>query len=820
MHYFRFTLLLLLAVSANAQEKPLTVGYKSAAGTFSLVVPGKTTSIIYDSLDAEVTGIAATALKADLELLTGTEAIIMHHPHPNHIPIIIGTLGQSELITGLAKAGKINTAEVAGKWETFSLSIVNQPVKGVSKALVIFGSDPRGTAFGVFELSRLIGVSPLNWWADVIPGKRDAIYLSGTKSLVGPPSVQYRGIFINDEDWGLQPWAAKHMDTDVKDIGPRTYEKVFELMLRLKANYIWPAMHPCTKAFWYYPENPVLARKYQIVLGATHCEPLLRNNVDEWDHNFEKEYGKKPGEWRYDKNKEEIDRYWNDRVLQSVNNPAVYTVGMRGIHDGSMPGPPDKEAKKTLLEQVIVNQRSMLSKGLNKPAPEVPQIFCPYKEVLDLYRLGMQLPEDITIAWADDNYGYVRQLSNPQEQTRSGGSGVYYHFSYWGKPEDYLWLSTISPMLTSYELTKAYEQNARRLWVFNVGDIKPLEAELQFAMDFAWDVKAWSPEKAHKYSEHWAAETFGTAFAKSIGDIKREYYRLAAAGKPEHMGRLYFNLPDTNERIAAYVALTAKAKAVGKTIPARLQDAYFQLIQYPVEASMAMNQKILWARQSLHMAEGGDSAALSYAAKAQQAYAHIRQLTHQYNKETANGKWDGIMDDAPRKLKVFDMPPVATAIRAKGVADSAMVVATITAAAKFTAKAQNVKVIEGLGIGKSALTVWPMLIKTFTAADIHTAPYVDYKINVKIGERKIRVRCLPDFPLYTGMKLRYAISIDGGMPEFVNIATQAETGPWSENVMKGYVQGETVINNKVAGEKKVRVYFADPGVVVNEIVVE
>lgn len=803
----------------SAQQNPVGITYKASQKSFPLATKNKAATIIYDPQDAEVVGIAVEALKSDIKQVTGIETTSASAISSKTYPVIIGTLGKSAIIDQLAKSKKIQTVRILHQWETFCISLVSSPVKGVDQALVIFGSDPRGTAFGVFELSRMIGVSPFVWWADVVPEHRDELYVTGSKSVEGPPSIKYRGIFINDEDWGLQPWAVKHMDTVIKDIGPKTYQKVFELMLRVKANYLWPAMHPCTKAFWYYPENPVLARKYDIVLGASHCEPLLRGNVFEWDHNFKHEYGVEPGEWRYDKNKEQIDRYWNDRVLQSKNNPAVYTVGMRGIHDGAMPGPASKEEKKKLLEQVIINQRKMLSNGLGKAASEIPQIFCPYKEVLDLYRLGMKLPDDITLAWADDNFGYVRQLSNPEEQKRSGGSGVYYHLSYWGSPQDYLWLSTISPTLTSYELTKAYELNARRLWIFNVGDIKPAEMELQFAMDLAWNIHTWTPERTYLYPEYWAENTFGKEFAKSIGDIKREYYRLAAAGKPEQLDRIQYSSEEIQKRLADYHLLVARSQAMDKLIPERLKDAYFELIGYPVEAACSMNEKVFYAMESMQLAADGDQKALVYAEKSRQAFKKIQVLTERYNKEIANGKWDGMMSSAPRGLKIFRMPEVATPemIKQSAVNTASPVKVTIIPAADYVQKSGGLKSIEGLGVGNSGLTVWPMLKRTFTDADITDAPYADYKIQVQTGDNKITVRCLPDFPLYKGMKLRYAISVDGSKPGFVDIAALAETKPWAVNILRGYAVGESVYTSNVSGEKKVRIYFPDPGLVVNAI---
>ncbi|RYE26903.1 MAG: hypothetical protein EOP45_02965, partial [Sphingobacteriaceae bacterium] len=643
-------------LSAQTAALPVKVTYRFASGNFPLVNKSKAASLYIDAADAEVVGIAATAFQHDIKLTAGVSPVIIKsNNNLSTYPVLIGTIGQSFLIDQLIKTKKIQAEKVRGKWETFSIAVVNNPFPKVKQALVICGSDKRGTAFGVFELSRRMGISPFVWWADVTPAHHDAVFISPGKSIEGPPSVKYRGVFLNDEDWGLRPWAAKKMDIDKKDIGPKTYAHVFELLLRLKANYLWPAMHPGTKAFWYYPQNPELARKYAIIMGSSHHEPMLRDTEFEWNENFKEEYGKEHGDWRYDTNKEEIYRFFDDRVKQSVNNDAIYTVGMRATKDGGMAGPSTTEGKVKILEEVIHDQREILTKRLGKPANEVPQVFCPYKEVLPLYRAGMKLPDDVIITWVDDNHGYIRQLPNLKEQKRSGGSGVYYHFSYWGTPQDYLWLCSTPPSLTSYEMTKAYHFNARKMWVFNVGDLKPAELETQFAMDLAWNVEKWSPEKASRYPYAWAAETFGAPYAEQIASIKATYYRLAAAGKPEHIDRITYTETEANQRLKDYQAVAKQAKELAGSIPARLQDAYYELILYPIEGAKLMNEKIFYAKKSI-VQNLSASAASADMEKAQQAYDKIQSLTRKYNDTIAGGKWSGMMDAHPRDIAMFDAP--------------------------------------------------------------------------------------------------------------------------------------------------------------------
>ncbi len=796
--------------------------------SFPIVDNADVASIYYDTADAKVVGVAANAFLQDVLLVTGKKLPLQIDGNKiGKTPIIIGSIGNSSLIKQLIQSKKIDVNTIAGKWESFIITTVQNPLPGIAKALVVAGSDARGTAYGVFEISKLMGVSPWYWWADVVPEHKASLFVLDGKQVNGEPSVKYRGIFINDEDWGIQPWAAKKMDTDIKDIGPNTYEHIFELLLRLKANFIWPAMHPCTKAFYYYKENPAMADKYGIVVGASHCEPMLRNNVFEWAKNYKNEYGVDPGEWRYDVNKAQIAPYWRDRIEQAKDYESVITVGMRGVHDGSMPGPKDIGGKRDLLETIISDQREILTKTYNKPIKDIPQLFCPYKEVLDIYRYGMKLPEDVTIVWSDDNHGYINQLSNKQELSRSGGSGVYYHFSYWGAPQDFLWLSSISPSLTSYEMTKAYNWNAKKLWVFNVGDLKPAEMEINFAMDLAYNVKKWQPEKAIDYSRHWATETFGEEFAESIAAIKNKYYELAQAGKPEHL--LYVNYSDAeaDARLQAYDNISQKAEELYTQMPSRLKDAFFELVLYPVKGAALMNQKMLLAKKSITLAKQGDKNALSFSSKALAAYKEIDSLTIVYNKLN-NGKWNGIMSSHPRNQTVFKMPSVANDSMINTSIDSTIKTKvsaeglTIIQASKWTSKhdveGKNVTAIQGLGIGGSGVTILPTTSSSSKVAD---APYIDYNAELKEGTHQITVKCLPTHSINSDYQLRYAISVNGDKPQVVNVNVDASGKVWSKNVLCGFSVGTSEHN--VSAKKQqtnIRIYILDPGLVINQIEIQ
>jgi hypothetical protein len=801
-------------------ESALTAAAQQVPGSFPLVNDGNNAKILYDSGDAPVVKIAAEALDKDIALITGSEpGVTTSEKEPPKLAVIIGTLDRSSFIQKLSKANKIPADRIRGKWESFLITTVDQPLGGIDRALVIAGSDPRGTAFGVFELSKRIGVSPWYWWADVRPEKHDRLFVVGGPIVEGPPSVKYRGIFLNDEDWGLKPWASANIDADIKDIGPKTYAKIFELLLRLKANLVWPAMHGCTKAFYYYKDNPKTADQYAIVVGSSHCEPMLRNNVDEWTNNYQAEYGKAPGPWRYDTNQSDIHRYWDDRAKESSKYESVYTIGMRGIHDSDMPGPKETDKKIALLDKVIADQREILSNRLQKPIQEIPQIFCPYKEVLLLYEKGIALPDDITIVWADDNHGFIRQLSTPKEQLRSGKSGVYYHFSYWGSPNDYLWLSSISPELISYEMNKAYQFGADRLWIFNVGDLKPAEAEIEFSMDLAWDIGQWPPEKAHLYIKDWSERTFGREFADRIADIKHGYYLLAQTGKPEHLDLITFSRDEARRRLEAYQRIAKEAEELGAKMPDRLKDAYFQLILYPTLCACHMNEKFIYAAMSVSPQRDPNSAA-DCAEKAKHAFSEIQRLTRVYNQEIAGGKWNKMMYWKPHDLPVFRMPSLDAPPKNKNVFKPDSPVAVI-AAADFSrtsdASPGKPSVIKGLGVSGASITILPVTNPSIPDENAAKAPFAEYEIQLPAGQRTVEVICVPTHRIHDGRGLRYAVSFNDESPTIVNVDCRAETPPWEQNVLRGYSIGKSSHKLDKDGIVKIRLSLLDTGLLISQI---
>ncbi len=582
--------------------------------------------------------------------------------------IKLGTIGVDPNFDAQCVVNGIDTSYLKSNWESYIIKTIPGKKKG-KYALWIVGSQPRGTAYALMELSKYIGVSPWYWWDDVKPEKRETITVPSDLYIQDAPKVKFRGIFLNDEDWGLKPWASKTFEPETGDIGPQTYEKIFELLLRLKANYIWPAMHECTRAFFTYPDNIKMADKYGIWVGSSHCEPMLRNNVDEW-HRWNPEEGER-GKWNFDVNPDKITEYWSQRVQNGADYDAIYTVGMRGIHDGRMPGGKNKEDKVRILGDVVNAQREILKEKKGEKASSIPQIFCPYKEVLELYRAGANIPEDVTIMWADDNNGYIRQLSNQKERLRSGGAGVYYHISYWGRPHDYLWLESIPVALIWEEMYKAYQTNGKNVWIVNVGDIKPNEIGMNFFLDMAWNPDQFTPENLNSYYEKFASEQFGEQYATEIGSILDKYFQLGFSRKPEHMGwtsvypnteisdpelSLYTNGDEVQQRIDAYEDIEQRVEALLKNIPEEKKEAFYQLVAYKVIGASNMNKKLLYAYKSREYAKQQRNSANVYADKAELAFDKIKQSTAYYNDSLADGKWKYMMSYNPRELPVFTMP--------------------------------------------------------------------------------------------------------------------------------------------------------------------
>jgi hypothetical protein len=674
LNYFKpIYTVLAIAVSLNVfgQSNTAEVNFKNSPNSFPLVSNNKAASIFYDVNDALVVGKVAIFLKNDIADVTSITPIIKsEHQKLSDYPVIIGTIGKSKLVDNLITKKKLNVSNVAGKWESFGWSVINNPLPGVKKALVIYGSDRRGTAFGVLELSKSIGVSPFGWWADVPAKKQKEIYITSGDMMMGSPSVKYRGIFINDEDWGMTQWSKNTFEKNIGNIGPKTYAKVFELLLRLKANTIWPAMHPISDSFFKHPENKMVADSFAIVSSSSHPEPLMFNNASEWDH-------KTMGDWNYETNKEGILKALNNRVKENSNNETVYTIALRGIHDAGMINNLSDKDKVKLLENAIGDERNLLSNNIKKPIEEIPQIFIPYKEVLDVYERGLKVPEDVTLVWPDDNFGYIKRLSNAEERKRKGGSGVYYHISYLGEPHDNLWFSTTPPALIYEELSKAYSTGAKQFWMLNVGDLKGSEYSMGLFLDMAWDVSKFSFDNINQHEVNWLTDIYGEKYKSDFEQIIKGFYQLAFPHKPEYMGGglewingqnkdekfadtqfSLYNYKETENRLAAYTTIADKSKSILNSLPKNYQPSFFQLLYYQVKGSEMMNRKMLWAQQNRAQALSGYTNANLLKDSVVAMQQNLDLLTKEYN-SLLDGKWNGMMSIKSGYTSTFyNLPPL------------------------------------------------------------------------------------------------------------------------------------------------------------------
>ena len=705
--------------------------------------------------------------------------------------IIVGTVGKSPLL----KAVSADVSALTGKKQAFLLQVLPDG------KLLVAGSDSHGTAYGIMELSRLIGVSPWEWWADVTPEKKTSFVLSAEYQTLQSPSVEYRGIFINDEDWGLMPWSSQTYEpSDIKGhIGPKTNARIFELLLRLRANTYWPAMHECTLPFFLTEGNRKVAEEYGIFIGSSHCEPMVCSAAGEWRRRGQ-------GDYDYVNNSASVYKFWEDRVKEVAQQGNIYTLGMRGVHDGQMQGAKTVAEQKAVLERVLKDQRGLLQKYVNKDVTAIPQAFIPYKEVLDIYNAGLQVPDDVTLIWCDDNYGYIRHFPTAEERARKGGNGIYYHVSYWGRPHDYLWLGTFSPYLLHQQMKLAYDRGIQKMWVLNVGDIKPAEYQIELFLDMAWNIDEVNEIGVTAHLKSWLGREFGSNCAEELLPAMEAHYQLSYIRKPEFMGntreeerdpkyKVIKDLPwseqTISERLRSYTVLSDVVERMESNIPADRQDAYFQLVKYPVQAAAQMNRKILTAQLARHSkADWKQSDA---------AFDSIASLTQQYN-SLQNGKWNRMMDFQPRKLSVFKRVE-HTAATEPMVTDRKMLCKWNAMECTYGKPVPY----EGLGYERKAAGIRKGSSLTFAFDD-----YGKDSVEVEI-------RLLPSHPL-DEKQLRFAISVDEAVPQTVSYETKGRSEEWKENVLRNQaIRKVTLPINKQASHKLV-ITALDEGVVLDQVI--
>ena len=658
MRIFKCILLggmLLLSSSAALAQVSLSQN-SGGSNVFSLVGKKDKACVYYDAKDFEVVKTTAGLFANDVKEVSGQLlGVATTKEAPQKNCIIIGTLGHNEWIDQMVAKKKLDVEPLKNRWESYLVQLVRNPLPGVDKALVIVGSDRRGAAYGLLSVSRTIGVSPWYWWADAPIIKKDQLHLKVDKYISKEPTVKYRGIFINDEDWGLYRWSRDNFEKELGNFGPRTYAKVCELLLRLQANYLCPAMHDASMAFHRIPENRVVADRFAILMGASHCEPLLFNTASEWKRD-------KMGEWDYINNKKGVDSVLNVRVKECAPFENVYTLALRGLHDRAMNASNDMGDRKDMLQEALMAQRQMLIDAIGKPGEEIPQAFTPYKEVLDVYDEGLELPDDVTIIWPDDNYGYMKRLSSPKEQKRSGRSGVYYHSSYLGKPHDHLWMNTVSPTLMYEELRKAYDATADRIWLLNAGDIKSCEFAVDYFLTMAFDIDAFNFERAANYRTEWLCGMLGDQYRNEYQDVVNSFYKLAFARKPEFMGWGYqwttdkhgkerntdtdfslTNYREVDNRLSEYRRIGGIVENILNNMSDEKQKAcFYQSLYYPVKGCELLNRMVLDGQRNRWYAIQQRASAKDLKKSAKACYDSLEVITKGYN-SLLDGKWNHVM---------------------------------------------------------------------------------------------------------------------------------------------------------------------------------
>ena len=634
---------LVCVTSTYAIGQKRYVEFTSSPGAIRLAGDGAASPIIVDSQDYPGVLRAARDLKTDIERVTKIRpAMINDAPESTADVIIIGTLGKNRLIDKLAAKGKLDVVAIRGRWESFLIQVVVQPWPGVKRALVIAGSDKRGSIYGLYDVSEQIGVSPWYWWADVPVMHRDQLFVRAGRYVQGEPAVRYRGIFINDEAPALTGWVREKFG----NYNHQFYEKVFELLLRLKANYLWPAMW--NNAFNDDdPLNPKLADEYGIVMGTSHHEPMLRAQ-QEW-----KRYGK--GAWDYSTNDDVLRQFWTDGIRRNRNFESIVTLGMRG--DGDLPM--SAESNVALLERIVSDQRKILGENPGANMVAVPQLWALYKEVQDYYEKGMRVPDDVTLLWCDDNWGNIRRLPTTEERRRSGGAGVYYHFDYVGGPRSYKWLNTVPITKIWEQMNLAYRHEATRIWIVNVGDIKPMEFPTEFFLNFAWDPERWTADSLNEYTRLWAEREFGQEHVGEIAEIIAAYTKYNYRRKPELLEPSTYSLVNYHEAenmLTEYQRLRQRAERLYEEMPAQKKDAFFQLVLHPVKACAVLNELYVTAGRNRMYAVQGRTSTNDLAIHARDLFREDQQLSRYYNEALASGKWNHLMDQTHIGYTFWNQP--------------------------------------------------------------------------------------------------------------------------------------------------------------------
>ena len=799
----------MLLPSLSAAERFVT----NKSNGFTWIQQGKAYPILVDSQEDKGVLRAVANLQTDAGKVTGATPEIIHSPSGNRM-LIVGSVENSLWIKQLVQAGKIPAADLKGKREKYILQTVKQPVEGVEEAIVIAGSDKRGTIYGIYELSRQMGVSPWYFWADVPVEKHDIISIKEGVYTDGEPAVKYRGIFLNDEWPSLGGWASATFG----GFNSKFYETVFELVLRLKGNFMWPAMW--NSAF--YDDDPMngpLANEMGIVMSTSHHEPMGQAQKD-W-----KRRGK--GEWNYTTNGAVLRDFWQQGMERCKDWEAVITLAMRGDGDEPM----SEDANISLLQNIVKDQRKIIEKVTGKKAKETPQVWALYKEVQDYYDKGMRVPDDVTLLLCDDNWGNVRKLPDLKAKPRKGGYGMYYHFDYVGAPRNSKWINITQIQRTWEQMMLTYDYGVRELWVVNVGDLKPMEYPITCFLDMAWEPKRFNENNLFQHTVDFCRQQFGGYYAEEAARLIDTYTKYNRRVTPEMLNDRTYSLENYNEWQSVkdeYAALCLDALKLYYLMPAEYRDAFDQLVLFPIQACSNLYDMYYAVAMNRKLAEVNDVKANKWADKARACFERDSVLTYHYNHVMSGGKWNHIMDQTHIGYRSWNDPkrnimPKVTSVPEPRIAPAPPVFVEKDGyisieAEHYTRSANGASAnwitIPNLGRTLSAVTTLP---STATPGE---DMYLEYDFETeKSGEVTVIVRFSSTLNFNDYKGLRYAVSLDGGEEQIVNI-----NGDYKGEL--GRLQAEHIITTQTKHllDKKekhtLRIRPLDPALVMQKIMID
>lgn len=802
---------------------------------FTLIEEGRPISLLIDEKDDVGVQIAAKALQNDFKMVSGTEAKLLYAPQEAKT-VIVGTL-QSKFIKEIIKNKKLNNVDLEGKVEKYIMATIANPIAGVEEALVIAGSDKRGAIYGIYELSEQIGVSPWYDWADVPVVKKQNVSLAKGTYTAGEPAVRYRGIFLNDEAPCLTTWVENTYGTKYGD--HRFYARVFELILRLRGNFLWPAMW----GWSFYADDPLNSKTADdmgVIMGTSHHEPMARNH-QEWARK-RKEYGA----WDYATNQATIDKFFREGIERAKETEDLITIGMRGDGDTPMGGKegeddkfvPDYDYMINLMKKIVNNQRKIIKEVTGKPAKERPQVWALYKEVQELYDRGMRMPDDVIILLSDDNWGDIRRLPNAEERKHPGGWGMYYHVDYVGAPRNSKWLNVTHIQHLWEQMQLTYDYGVDKIWVLNVGDLKPMEYPITLFLDMAWNPKSFTIDNLLDHTKTFCAEAFGEEQAEEAARILNLVCKYNGRITAEMLDATTYNLEtgEFEQVCNQYLRLEAEALRQYMTLAPEARDAYQQLILFPLQAMGNIYEMYYSQAMNLKLAANNDPAANYWADRCEKAFARDAKLCSDYNKVMAGGKWDGMMiqkhigytqwnDNFPAD-KLPHLERVGQTDKKGGYIFTEKNGIVSMEAEHFYAqdngKAGTWTTIPYLGRTLSGVSLMPYSLLPDGAT-------MSYKFNLTSDVNSIDVLFALNstLPFYRLEGHRFAVSLDGGEEVIINFNEKMNESP--ENVYSIYYPtvSRRVIESKITlpvsaskGVHTITVRPIEPGTVFEKIVVD